>query len=96
MPSYNFKCNYCNNISAKTMSMSDFLKSKSDQIICLECKNGFLTHHISKVNSSIEKNSDINMMDIKDQVKRVVEKVKSGDLRTIEDVYGSQPNKFKK
>lgn len=96
MPTYTFKCNVCDFLVIRSYPVSHYLKIKKDKIKCEKCDDGVLSQQVLLVNSSIEKSQDILAMDSKEEVRKIVDKVRSGDLRAIEDIYGDRPNPYKK
>lgn len=94
MPSYTFACNNCSKESEKFFSIPEFIELKS-KIKCEECNNGMLFHKIASVSSIVEKSNEQIIMDIQEDVRKTVNKLSNGDLRTIEDVYGDRANPYK-
>jgi len=77
------------------MSVPKFLKSKEEKIKCERCKNGVLFHQIVKINSTVEKTKDQVIIEAKEEIRKTVDKIKAGDTKTINDVYGDKPNPYK-
>ena len=95
MPQYNFACNNCKNLETMTMSISEFLSYKNKKVECKECKKGILTRQINTVSSKIDRSAEELVQQSKDEIRRTVDKIKSGDERTIRDIYGDKPNQYK-
>lgn len=96
MPNYTFQCNLCQSFTEKNISISEFLLLKKQKLKCENCNDGVLSQKILLINSSVEYNKDQVLMDSKEEIQKIVEKVKSGDLRSITDIYGDKPNSYKK
>lgn len=98
MPSYKFVCPVCDFICFKQLLIKDFLKIKKEkqEMKCENCLIGVLSHRIESVSSVIEKSPEQITMENKEDIRKMVEKVKRGDSRAITDIYGDRPNPYKK
>lgn len=96
MPKYNFVCDKCSEATIKFWSIPEFIESKSEKIKCEQCDNGVLFHKITAISSQVEKSQDQTLMDIQEEVRKTVEKIKSGNQKTVDDVYGDKPNPYKR
>lgn len=94
MPNYYFICSSCKEEYQEFLSPKDFIKIKSQKILCEECL-GIVLPKIIKINSEIEKNLDQIKVEISEEKRKTLEKISQGDLKTIMDVYGDRPNPYK-
>lgn len=92
MPKYNFKCIDCDSIETKVMSIPDFLNKKT--VTCDKCQKE-LIHQVGRVTTKVEQSKDQILLDLKEDVRKTLDKIKSGDEKTILDVYGERPNPYK-
>jgi hypothetical protein len=95
MPIYNFKCNECNNIIQENMSISIFLSKRDDIRACESCNSGAMLLSLSPPNGRVEKRKEDILMDIEEELRDIVKRVRDGDEATIEDVYGHRVNPHK-
>ena len=95
MPKYTFKCDNCGAITHKSLSIAAFFESKEKKFKCEECKDGVLSQQIVTVNTTVEKSRDQIIMETKEEVRKTVEKVITGDKKAINDIYGDKPNQYK-
>ena len=95
MPKYTFCCNKCKNTEVKTLSISEYLKHKEEEQKCSECDAGVLSHQMGSFDRKVDRSSREIVDDIKEEVQATIKKIKAGDQRTIEDVYGHRPNPYK-
>jgi hypothetical protein len=77
------------------MSVPQFLKTKTEKISCEQCKNGVLSHQIKSIDSMIEKSSDQITIELEEEIRKTVDKVRAGDRKTIRDIYGDKSNPYK-
>jgi len=96
MPKYNFVCDKCEFERDTYMSISAFIKSKNQKIKCEDCDVGVLFHRVASITSIVEKSQEQSIMDIQEEVRKTVKKIRDGDRKTIDDVYGDEPNPYKK
>ena len=95
MARYNYKCSNCDVSEELEMSVSDFLFSKSNGAFenkkCKKCGDITEFYRIFESTSSkISKSRCEILAEAKDEARKIVEKVKSGDTRIISEVYGEQ------
>lgn len=95
MPRYSFKCDKCSVEKDVFTSVSNFIKMKAEAAECSECESGLMIHRIKVIRSNIEKSKEQIVMETKEEVRKTVDKIRNGDRRTIEDIYGDRPNKYK-
>lgn len=95
MPKYTFKCENCLDVAERSLSIPKFLKIKADGIPCDQCSEGTLVHQVVNVTSKIEKSKEQMIMESQEEVRKTIDKIRAGDSRTINDVYGDRPNAFK-
>lgn len=96
MPKYTFGCDSCEHQEVRTMSISDFLKNKDEKKECPQCDAGVLFQKLGRIRNKVDKSSSELIAEIKEDVRKTVEKVKSGDERTIRNIYGDKPNPYKR
>jgi len=96
MPKYTFCCESCNDIQSRHYSVPEFVRLKKEKIKCTVCENGVLYQKIIAVSGTVDKDRDQIMMDAKEEVRKTVEKVRSGDRRAMDDIYGDKLNPYKK
>lgn len=95
MPSYTYQCLQCQVVIIKTWTISEYLKMKKEKLQCEICNSGVLSQQVLSINSAIERSQDQVIMDLQTEVREIVEKVTSGDSRSIHDIYGDSPNPYK-
>lgn len=96
MPKYTFECNKCEYEEVRTMSISEFVKNKEEKKDCPQCNAGVLFQKLGRIRNKVDKSSSEIAAEIKEDVHKTVEKIKSGDERTIRNIYGDQPNPYKR
>lgn len=96
MPIYNFICKNCLNKTKYFLNLKEYFELKKNQIKCEKCTDGVLSQEIVRVNSTIEKSPDQIIMETKEEVRKTVDRVRSGDRRAIDDIYGDKLNPYKK
>ena len=87
MTKYNFKCNSCNKEYVYQLSVEDYI-SKKNSLKCESCKDGKLCRVFKNFNFKIDKTSSELLDEIKVQKEKIKEKINSGDIKTISDIYG--------
>lgn len=95
MPKYNFQCDDCGIRSDESMSISDYQNIKTVNNICIVCGIGKKSRIFSSTNSNIERSLAETLEEIKEEVKLTVEKINSGDISSVADIYGEEVNKLK-
>jgi hypothetical protein len=95
MARYNFKCSDCYSTEELTLSVAEFLSSKDKEgFNTRECKKCNATTEFirifNSISSKISRSKDEISAIAKEDVRKIVEKVKSGDMKTILDVYGEK------
>jgi hypothetical protein len=93
MAKYNFKCNECDSRETFIMTVANFLSVQSedgfDNKKCNNCGNTAQFIRIfSTTSSKISKSKEQILVEAKDDARKIVEKIRLGDTRTILDVYG--------
>lgn len=96
MPKYNFICETCLNETECFLNLKDYFEVKRGEIKCEKCLDGVLSQQITSVNSSVEKSQDQIIMESKEEVRKIVDKIRAGDRRVIDDIYGDKLNPHKK
>lgn len=92
MPIYNFACNKCEETQTETMSISSFMKQRTNPAKCSKCSDGEFLVSLSPPTGRIEKRKEDIVREIEEEVREIVQKVREGDEATIEDVYGHREN----
>ena len=95
MPKYNFQCDECGFRKEDTMSISDYQNTKTVNNICIVCGVGMMSRIFSSTNSNIERSLAETLDEIREEVKLTVEKINSGDISSVADIYGEEINKLK-
>lgn len=95
MPKYSYKCENCDNQEDKNISLQEYFKLKNKKIKCKKCENGVLIQEINNIRNLFERNKEQIIMDNKDEIHKTVEKIRAGDRKTIDDIYGDKPNPYK-
>jgi putative FmdB family regulatory protein len=91
MPIYTYACKKCNIKKQILCSIKELdLKSKK----CDVCQ-GDLGRVFKAPNSEFSKDVDQAKIEAKQWANKMKDKIANGDMKTIEDVYGSQLNKLK-
>jgi transcription elongation factor Elf1 len=95
MPNYNFVCENCSSLSTLFLSIKEYQENKHINIKCYICGDNKLQRTYKNVLTHIDRQS-IDMMDsIKEEARKIVEKVKSGDTSILSEIYGDELNKLK-
>jgi hypothetical protein len=95
MPKYNFLCQDCNNNQQDHLTISEYQSLKDINYICNRCESKNLVRVFKNTYSNIDRNTEEILEEIKDEVRATVEKVNSGDISSISDIYGQEVNKLK-
>lgn len=93
MPKYNYSCNVCDFVSSFSMSISEFkdLKDNSDNIFCKNCgEKKEISRLFTPTFGKIWKGKHELMADIKEDARKIIKKVKSGDQSAIREIYGEE------
>jgi hypothetical protein len=96
MPKYTFGCDSCEHDEVRTMSITDYVKNKDERKECPQCHAGVLFQKLGRIRNRVDKDSTEIIADIREDVRKTVEKIKSGDERTIRNIYGDTQNPYKK
>jgi hypothetical protein len=92
MPRYTFNCSTCDYDEVRVMSISEFLSKKKETKNCPKCSAGVLFQKLGRIRNKVDKDSSEIIAEIREDVKKTVQKIKSGDERTIRNIYGDTPN----
>lgn len=87
MTKYSFKCKSCDAEYQYVFSVEDYI-SKKNSLKCESCKDGILSRVFKNFNFKIDKSSAEILEDIKIEKEKLKEKINSGDIKTISDIYG--------
>lgn len=95
MPKYNFLCQDCNNNQQDQLTISQYQSLKDINYFCNICGSKNLVRVFKNTYSNIDRNTEDIMAEIKDEVRATIERVNSGDISSISDIYGEEVNKLK-
>jgi putative FmdB family regulatory protein len=95
MPSYDYRCDKCENFETRILKVSEYQMLKRQKNKCPECDKGVLSQQLALVTNKIERRKDEIVQQIEEEVNTLVNKVRSGDEKAIRDVYGDKPNPYK-
>ncbi len=95
MPKYNFKCMECNEINIMNISILEFTSKPIDNIItkliCTKCETkGLFIRTFGSVSSKVWKSKEEIVQEVKEEARKVAEKVRLGDVSAIREVYGEE------
>jgi len=95
MPKYNFQCNSCDSLSQFEMKVTKFLNFKKETHGCQACSEGILIQIVRPSHGKIIKDKATMIQDARDEARKVVEKIESGDQKAFNDIYGDKANAHK-
>lgn len=95
MPKYNFLCKDCLHNQENQLTIEQYRNIKNINLFCNSCRSSNLVRSFKNTYSNIDRNAEDILADIKDEVRSVVNKVNSGDISTISEIYGEEVNKLK-
>jgi hypothetical protein len=95
MPKYNFSCKDCLHNQENHLSISEYRDLKNINLICNSCRSKNLVRVFKNTYSNIDRSTEEILAEIKNEVRSTVDKVKSGDITAISEVYGEEVNKLK-
>jgi hypothetical protein len=95
MPKYNFLCKDCLHNQENQLTIEQYRNLKNINLFCNSCRSSNLVRSFKNTYSNIDRNAEDILADIKDEVRSVVNKVNSGDISTISEIYGEEVNKLK-
>ena len=95
MAKYNFKCEKCASEEVVTMSVLNYLSLDQKDVLsdrnCKKCNTVSKFVRIFNPSSSkISKSKEEILNEAKKEARNIVDKIKSGDTKTILDVYGDK------
>ena len=96
MPRYNFKCDSCNASDHFTMGVGSFLEFKKEEHICQSCNEGILIQMVRPTRGKIVRDKQAMIREAKDEARKIVERIESGDQKAFDDIYGDRENPHKK
>lgn len=91
MPNYNLICKKCNSVMELSCSISDFQysnKNNFENIFCKSCNANSFERIYGSISGKISRSSQEIVQQVREDARKLVEKVKSGDQHAIRDVYG--------
>lgn len=95
MPKYNFSCQDCHNNQQDQLTIEEYLSLKDINYFCNSCGSKKLIRIFKNTYSNIDRSTQDIMAEMKDEVRATVEKVNSGDISSVSDIYGQEVNKLK-
>lgn len=97
MPSHKFRCNNCKNLVSVYFSISEFLKIKDNPEQCKECLSGLMLRDFLSIGSlsKIQRSSEDIIEDIRTEAREIADKIREGDSKLFENIYGEDINKLK-
>ena len=95
MPKYNFLCKDCLHNQENHLTIEQYRNIKNINLFCNSCRSLNLVRSFKNTYSNIDRSAEEILADIKDEVRSVVNKVNSGDISTISEIYGEEVNKLK-
>ena len=95
MAIYTYKCRTCKIVTNLSFSIPKFLKLSNsghfDDMYCANCSDNTKFMRIFGATSSkITKDKEALMMEIKEESRKISDKVRAGDVNTIRQVYGEE------
>jgi hypothetical protein len=93
MPKYRFYCKDCSYERELDTSIQGFIETKSSQVNSSSCDKNCIYGDIisfSGLTCKVSRDKEYIEREISEDVRRIAEKVRSGDLTTIENIYGSK------
>ena len=94
MPTYKFSCTNCSASIEESYSIAEY-NSLKNNFKCSVCDAGFLKRVFNSTNSNIDRSSEEIKANMKEEIMAHVQKVKSGDISAVSDIYGQELNKLK-
>lgn len=97
MPSYKFKCNNCSLESSIYLTITEYLEGKDADKVCQKCLKGTMVRDFSGISalSKIQRSSEEIVEDIKIEAREIADKIRGGDSKLFENIYGEDINKLK-
>jgi hypothetical protein len=95
MPKYNFLCKDCLHNQENQLTIEQYRNLKNINLFCNSCRSINLVRSFKHTYSNIDRSAEDILADIKDEVRSVVNKVNSGDISAISEIYGEEVNKLK-
>jgi putative FmdB family regulatory protein len=95
MPNYNFRCDKCDQNISLFLSIKEFREEKDINKKCNSCGEGKLYRVYQNILTHVDRQSEDMIESIKEEARKIVEKVKSGDSSALSEIYGDEVNKLK-
>jgi hypothetical protein len=95
MPKYNFLCQDCNHNQQDQLSIEQYRSIKDINYICIICGSKNLSRVFKNTHSNIDRNTQELLEEIREETKVTLDKINSGDISSISDIYGQEINKLK-
>jgi predicted nucleic acid-binding Zn ribbon protein len=86
VPKYNFKCDACEAVISKNMSM---LQLKDATIMCASCDDE-MKQVVGSFSSSVSMSKEERLEKTKEDARKIADKVRSGDQKLISQIYGEK------
>lgn len=93
MANYTYKCGGCNEVANLSYKVSEYASlvcsGHFDFMWCNKClSNQKFMRIFGETSSRITKDKETLMLDIKEEARKISEKVKLGDQKLIREIYG--------
>ena len=93
MANYTYKCDGCKKVSSLSYNVSEYASlvelNHFDDMWCDKCcNNQKFIRVFGDISSKISKDKDTLMLEIKEEARKISEKVKLGDQKLIREIYG--------
>lgn len=95
MPRYNFECNSCNYLTQFEMKITEFLSFKKETHKCPDCAEGVLSQIVKPSRGKIIRDKEAMIQEAREEARKIVEKIDSGDQKAFNDIYGDSVNSQK-
>ena len=95
MPKYKFLCKDCLQNQENHLSISEYRDIKNINLFCISCRSKNLVRVFNNTHSNIDRSTEEMLAEIKNEVRSTVEKINSGDISLISEIYGEEVNKLK-
>ena len=93
MPKYKFHCKDCMYEHNMDTSIQGFIEAKKTAVDTTSCSKGCVYGDIisfSNLSCKVSRDKEYIEREISEDARRIAEKVRSGDLTTIENIYGNK------
>ena len=91
MAQYLLKCNNCKEEFILNYSVKEYVENKNN-VKCEHCDSNDILRIISSFSSKVSLSREQMEDRSREEAKKIVKKIKSGDIKTIRDIYGEKLN----